>query len=128
MNVYEKKFKECYHHTFDRIDECGEKMLKYAGELETYASLEKAFIELKGNKHTSKEVVDALQKVIDRNNIRKDNLNAIIENVNSDYANLQRQLSFLKNRLCPHEHIVFDSVDYHKGVDIFRCKLCGSYL
>lgn len=128
MNAYEKKFKECYHHTLDKIENCLKNIKECEDEQNTYVALEKSFKELKENNHSSKDIINALQSVVDANAKRKALIKEDLANWRHLYTKRIKEKQFMDQNLCPHEHTEFDVEDYHKGVGIYRCKLCGSYL
>jgi hypothetical protein len=128
MNVYEKKFKECYNILLNTIELCHKNLKECEDEMAAYVALEKSFKDLKENKNTSKAIIDALQSVVDANAKRKGIIREELVGCRHAYTNHLKEKQFMDRHLCPHEETEFDSEDYHKGVNIFRCKLCGSYL
>lgn len=125
MNLYEKKFKECYNRLKSNIRNDEENIERDTKEFEALVNLEKSFVELKNSGYENNLILDTLYKTVRENEKRLRCLESCIENRKRIQQEHRDKLSFLGDYLCPHEETEFHSEDYHKGVDIFECKLCG---
>jgi len=127
MNKYEAKFKEQWLTAQQRVVSSEADKVKLEGMLadnvKNIVALDRALDLLKEN-----QAFEAAQALKDKlASLHKDRsaLENRVKNVEESINNAKKKVKFMME-ICPHEHMVFDHEDYHKGEEFHRCTLCGT--
>jgi chromosome segregation ATPase len=123
MNKYEEKAKQFYKsrtkHLNDYIEDDKKVSSKISELIDLIHTLEIA-------KTHAPMAAAELDKNINGYKEEIKNMGKKLEYIQDNILVLKDSLNIFSNYICPHEKTTFDHDDYHKGVDYYKCDLCGA--
>lgn len=129
MNPYEKKVVDFFKFRRHCQQNYNEDIAEYEARLNALTMKKNALnITLQNfqdSDETSIVVKVTLEKEIEIIKSEISKVKTLLKNRIKNLDDLKSEISFMQDHICPHVDTVYDGTDYHKGIDFYKCTLCG---